>query len=153
MWCNSDNRDWRTIILDFSFSGISEKTLENVTRTLRDVQAALLTKFNAKTILIGHSLESDLKTLKLIHDCVVDTSILYPHKMGPPMKRALKTLCIEHLKKIIQEDGEFGSFLSAFPVALKCNFRSLLSDAGHNSAEDAEVCIDLVKHYLRNRIV
>lgn len=51
-------------------------------------------------------MESDLKMLKLIHDVVVDTSVLYPHKMGPPKKRALKTLCIEHLKRIIQEDGK-----------------------------------------------
>lgn len=61
--------------------------------------------FNSETILIGHSLESDFKALKLIHDIVVDTSVLYPHKMGPPKKRALKTLCIENLKKIIQESG------------------------------------------------
>lgn len=74
---------------------------------MRDVQAVLLSMFNSKTILIGHSLESDFKALKLIHGCVVDTSVLYPHRMGPPMKRALKTLCIENLKRIIQEDGEF----------------------------------------------
>lgn len=88
------------------YSGISEKTLQNVTRTLRDVQAVLLSMFNSKTILVGHSLESDFKALKLIHDMVVDTSILFPHKMGPPKKRALKTLCIENLKRIIQEDGK-----------------------------------------------
>lgn len=88
------------------YSGISEKTLQNVTRTLRDVQAVLLSMFNSKSILVGHSLESDFKALKLIHDCVVDTSILFPHKMGPPKKRALKTLCIENLKRIIQEDGK-----------------------------------------------
>lgn len=87
------------------YSGISEKTLQNVSRTLRDVQAVLLSMFNSKSILIGHSLESDFKALKLIHDMVIDTSILYPHKMGPPKKRALKTLCIENLKRIIQEDG------------------------------------------------
>lgn len=81
--------------------------LRNESRTLRDVQAVLLSMFNSKTVLIGHSLESDLKALKLIHDVVVDTSILYPHKMGPPQKRALKTLCIENLKRIIQEDGNF----------------------------------------------
>ncbi|PSN30046.1 putative exonuclease GOR [Blattella germanica] len=34
---------------------------------------------------------------------VVDTSVVFPHKMGPPKKRALKTLCWEHLNKIIQE--------------------------------------------------
>lgn len=90
----------------YRFSGISEETLRNESRTIRDVQAVLLSMFNSKTVLIGHSLESDLKVLKLIHDVVVDTSILFPHKMGPPKKRALKTLCIENLKKIIQEDGK-----------------------------------------------
>lgn len=87
------------------YSGITEKMLENETRTLRDIQAVLLSMFHSKTILIGHSLDSDMKALKLIHDVYVDTSILYPHKMGPPKKRALKTLCIENLKRIIQEDG------------------------------------------------
>lgn len=122
----------RNRIVDYNtkFSGISEETLQNVTSTLRDVQAVLLSMFHAKTILIGHSLESDLKALKLIHSVVVDTSILFPHKMGFPKKRALKTLCIENLKRIIQED-----------------------DAGHDSVEDSEVCIQLVKHYLRNRII
>lgn len=79
--------------------------LQNVSRSLRDVQAVLLSMFNSKTVLVGHSLDSDFKALKLIHDMVVDTSILYPHKMGPPKKRALKTLCIENLKRIIQEEG------------------------------------------------
>lgn len=96
----------------YRYSGISEKTLENVTRTLRDVQAVLLSMFNSKSILVGHSLESDFKALKLIHDLVVDTSILYPHKMGPPKKRALKTLCIENLKRIIQEDGKHSNLFS-----------------------------------------
>lgn len=156
------------------YSGISEKTLQNVNRTLRDVQAVLLSMFNSKTILIGHSLESDLKALKLIHDMVVDTSILYPHKMGPPKKRALKTLCIENLKRIIQEDGKHSNFSNdhmkfrAFPHRIASKYPNLaksfpfyfrssfsfvfFSEGGHNSAEDAEVCIDLVKHYLRNRI-
>lgn len=89
--------------------------LAHETRTLRDVQAVLLSMFHAKTILIGHSLESDLKTLKLIHDVVVDTSVLFPHKMGPPKKRALKTLCIENLKRIIQESGQL-PFLHNFTI-------------------------------------
>lgn len=94
-------------IVDYNtiYSGISEATLANVTRTLRDVQKMFRSMFNAKTVLIGHSLESDLKALKMIHNRVVDTSVLFPHKMGPPKKRALKTLCIENLKRIIQEDG------------------------------------------------
>lgn len=99
--------DNRIVDYNTTYSGISAATLANVTRTLRDVQRMLRTMFNANTVLIGHSLESDLKALKLIHDRVVDTSVLYPHKMGPPKKRALKTLCIENLKRIIQEDGEW----------------------------------------------
>ncbi|XP_026850764.1 RNA exonuclease 1 homolog [Drosophila persimilis] len=119
------------LIVDYNttYSGITESMLAKETRTLRDVQAVLMSMFHAKTVLVGHSLESDLKALKIIHDVVVDTSVLFPHKMGPPKKRALKTLCIENLKRIIQEN-----------------------EAGHDSAEDAEVCIQLIKYYLRNKI-
>ncbi|XP_053946451.1 RNA exonuclease 1 homolog isoform X2 [Anastrepha ludens] len=118
-------------IVDYNtvYSGITEAMLKHETRTLRDVQAILMSMFHSKSILVGHSLDSDLKALKLIHSVIVDTSVLFPHKMGPPKKRALKTLCIENLKRIIQEN-----------------------EAGHDSAEDAEVCIQLVKFYLRNKI-
>lgn len=90
--------------------------LKNEKRTLRDIQAVILSMFHSKTILIGHSLESDLKALKLIHSLVVDTSVLFPHKMGPPKKRALKTLCIEYLKRIIQENGKFTEESSNDPL-------------------------------------
>ena len=39
--------------------------MEDVKITIRDVQAALLARFSDKTILIGHSLESDLHALKV----------------------------------------------------------------------------------------
>lgn len=107
--------------------------------------------FHSKTILIGHSLDSDLKALKLIHNTVVDTSVLYPHKMGLPKKKALKTLCIDHLKRIIQENGNgINLFLDMECFSTKDS--SLFSEHGHNSAEDAEVCIQLIKCYLKNRI-
>ena len=78
--------------------------------------------FSAETILIGHSLESDLKALKLLHATVVDTSVVFPHKMGPPYKRALRMLAAELLLRIIQNDV-----------------------GGHDSAEDALACLDLMK--------
>ncbi|XP_045778911.1 RNA exonuclease 1 homolog [Maniola jurtina] len=121
-------------IIDYNtrYSGITEEQMSEVKTTLLDVQATLLTMFNSKTILIGHSLESDFKALKLIHDTVIDTSVLYPHKMGPPYKRALRNLSSEYLKKIIQNSVD-----------------------GHDSAEDATVCMELliykVKEDLKTR--
>lgn len=44
---------------------MTEEDLENTSITLRDVQAVLLNMFSADTILIGHSLESDLFALKV----------------------------------------------------------------------------------------
>lgn len=94
------------IIFCNRFSGITEEDMKDVTTTMLDVQATLLTMFSNKTILVGHSLESDFKALKLLHDTVVDTSVMFPHKNGYPQKRALKNLCSEYLRKIIQNDGE-----------------------------------------------
>ncbi|XP_063849289.1 serine-rich adhesin for platelets-like isoform X2 [Scylla paramamosain] len=111
-------------ILDYNtrFSGITENDMEDVKLTIRDVQAALLARFSDKTILIGHSLESDLHALKIIHTTVVDTSVVFPHKMGAPYKRALKNLAAEYLKRIIQDDV-----------------------SGHDSAEDAIACLHLMQ--------
>jgi RNA exonuclease 1 len=97
----------RVIDYNTRYSGITEATLsKSDVKSLPEIQAVLLAMFHSRTILVGHSLESDFKALKLIHDTVIDTSVLYPHKMGPPKKKALKTLCIDHLKKIIQEEGK-----------------------------------------------
>ena len=54
-------------ILDYNtrFSGINEGDLTDVKTTIRDVQAILLSKFSNKTILIGHSFDSDLRALKV----------------------------------------------------------------------------------------
>ena len=80
--------------------------MKDVSTSIFDVQATFLTMFSSKTILIGHSLESDFKALKLLHDTVVDTSVMFPHRNGYPQKRALKNLCSEYLRKIIQNDGK-----------------------------------------------
>ncbi|KAI4828800.1 hypothetical protein KUCAC02_022872 [Chaenocephalus aceratus] len=110
-------------VVDYNtrFSGVTEEDLENATITLRDVQAVLLSMFSAESILIGHSLESDLLALKLIHSTVVDTAIVFPHRLGAPYKRALRNLMADHLKRIIQDNVN-----------------------GHDSSEDASACLELM---------
>jgi RNA exonuclease 1 len=47
------------------YSGITEEQLRDVKVTLADVQAHLVTLMDADTILVGHSLENDLRALKV----------------------------------------------------------------------------------------
>ncbi|GFR89721.1 RNA exonuclease 1-like protein, partial [Elysia marginata] len=93
-----------TDIIDYNtrFSGITAADMKGVTTDIRGVQAVMLSMISEKTILMGHSLESDLIALKLIHSTVVDTSLVFPHRLGLPFKRALRNLMLEHLQKIIQ---------------------------------------------------
>jgi RNA exonuclease 1 len=44
--------------------------------------------------------------LQIIHSTVVDTAIVFPHRLGLPYKRALKTLMAEYVRKIIQDSGK-----------------------------------------------
>nr|XP_046208681.1 RNA exonuclease 1 homolog [Oncorhynchus gorbuscha] len=115
-------------VVDYNtrFSGVTEEDLENASITLRDVQAVMLNMFNAESILIGHSLESDLFALKVIHSTVVDTAIVFPHRLGLPYKRALRNLMADHLKRIIQDSVE-----------------------GHDSSEDACACMELMMWKIR----
>jgi RNA exonuclease 1 len=98
--------------------------LANVTTTLQDIQKKLLEILHPKTILIGHSLDSDLKALKLTHPYIIDTAVVYPHPRGPPLKSSLKWLAQKYLGKEIQKGH---------------------GATGHDSIEDAKTCLDLVK--------
>lgn len=104
------------------WSGITASMLEPVTTTLADIQKELLELITPRTILVGHSLNSDLNALKLTHPFLVDTGILYPHPRGPPYKQSLKWLAQKYLKREVQKGAQ-----------------------GHDSVEDARTCLDLVK--------
>jgi len=105
------------------FSGITPEILENVTTTLTDIQNELLQILGPSSVLLGHSLDSDLNALKLTHPFVVDTSMIYPHPRGLPLRSSLKYLTTKYLKREIQTAGA----------------------NGHNSVEDAQAVLDLVK--------
>jgi len=85
---------------------------------------------NSDTVLVGHALDNDLKTLRMIHHRCVDTAILFPHKAGLPYRRALKDLVKEHLGQSIQTGG-----------ALE----------GHSSVEDSIATLDLVRWHVLNK--
>uniref|UniRef100_A0A7N6ANN1 Exonuclease domain-containing protein n=1 Tax=Anabas testudineus TaxID=64144 RepID=A0A7N6ANN1_ANATE len=110
-------------VIDYNtrFSGISEEEVKGNHTSLREVQQTLLSFISADTILIGHGLEADLCTLKLLHGTVVDTSVVFPHRLGPPHKLTLNNLTAEYLRRIIQE-----------------------SVCGHDTAEDAAACMELM---------
>ena len=115
-------KDYRT-----KYSGIDEAMLVDVTVTLEDVQKELQQLLPSNCILIGHSLENDMKALKLCHPYVVDTSILFSPNALPKFKPALKHVT----KKILDRDIQCGN-------------------DGHDPTEDAQACMELVKKKLES---
>ncbi|XP_047197292.1 RNA exonuclease 1 homolog isoform X2 [Hippoglossus stenolepis] len=94
-------------VIDYNtrFSGIGEEDVKGNYTSVREVQETLQSFISADTILIGHGLEADLCGLKLLHGTVVDTSLVFPHRLGPPHKLTLNKLTAEYLLRIIQESG------------------------------------------------
>ncbi|VDL72251.1 unnamed protein product [Nippostrongylus brasiliensis] len=93
-------------VIDYNtrFSGLTANQVEASTIDLFEAQNRLFELVNERSILIGHSLESDLKAMRLRHERVVDTAVVFEHRQGFPFKRALRNLASEYLQKIIQED-------------------------------------------------
>ncbi|CAH3173769.1 unnamed protein product [Porites evermanni] len=91
---------------------ISVVSLRDVINPPKELRRILLLIFNDLQFFFS----------QLIHSKVVDTSIVFPHRLGPPYKRALRNLMADYLKKIIQDSVE-----------------------GHDSHEDARACLELMR--------
>ncbi|KIM90892.1 hypothetical protein PILCRDRAFT_811388 [Piloderma croceum F 1598] len=114
------------------FSGVTPENHAKAVLPLTSIRESLDSYINSDTILIGHALDNDLKTLRMIHSRCVDTAILFPHRAGPPYRRALKDLVKEHLGTLIQAGG---------------------GSVGHSSVEDSIATLDLVRWYILNKPV
>jgi len=116
-----------TEIIDYNsaYSGIYENTLANIDITLSEVQETLKEHIHEDTILVGHSLDNDLRALRISHKNCIDTSLLFPHRI-PNYRHSLRYLALEHLSRKIRYEGR------------------------HSSIEDARTTMDLFFQHLIN---
>lgn len=123
------------------WSGITEADLAPITTTLAEAQAHIFRLLgppqpnpfsttpssdpHVTPILLGHSLESDLKALKISHPLCIDTALIFHHPRGRPLKPGLAWLTKKWCGREIQ--AQLG---------------------GHDPEEDARACIELLQKKL-----
>ncbi|EIW72717.1 hypothetical protein TREMEDRAFT_24631 [Tremella mesenterica DSM 1558] len=115
--------------LNSRFSGIKPGELDEAVMDLPAVRSACCAFIGPETIIVGHGLENDLRALRLLHDKIIDTAIVFPHDKGHPFRRALRDIVKEKLGVFIQDRT---------------------ADLGHSSAVDAKATLDLLKWQVRD---
>lgn len=94
-----------------------------------EARALFLSHITRSTPVLGHALENDLNTIRLIHPTIIDTVLLYPTRNGLPYRHGLRTLAKWHLDQDIQTAGA----------------------AGHDSFEDARTTGELVRFKIKEK--
>lgn len=98
-------------------------------RSPAEARALLFKYISPTTPLIGHALENDLRAMRIIHPCIVDTVDLFPHSQGLPKRNSLKMLTSIRLDWNIQEGF-----------------------SGHDSHIDARAAGELVRVKIREEV-
>jgi len=115
-------------VIDYltKYSGITAELLEKSQEQLvelEQVQASLLSWVAADDILCGHSLENDLKAVRVVHNRIVDAALLF-RPTGAKFKYSLQTLSTMLLRKRMRDQSQS-------------------RPAHHCSQEDAETALSL----------
>lgn len=116
-----------TIVWHCSNDWLQVKTVLRLIHSCFHIQEEFLKLVYRETILVGHSLENDLLALKISHNLVIDTAILYKHSRGSSHKTALRVLARRFLSQEIQQSGD-----------------------GHDSIEDAKATMELALLKIRH---
>ncbi|KAM9924720.1 hypothetical protein OXX59_004340 [Metschnikowia pulcherrima] len=112
----------KVLDLNTKWSGVAEIKEEAV--SFEDSIMLLGEIADANTVMVGHGLENDMNAMRLIHNKLVDTAVLYPkHKTSPTFRFSLKQLTFQYLGRNIQA-GE------------------------HDSGEDSLAAIDVTKYFI-----
>ena len=103
-------------LLQPEFSGVTQDALQDVDTRIEDIQLRLLSVIADKDIIVGHSLENDLRALRLVHNNVIDTSVVF--------RRNDRKFSLRHLTNVLCQ-------------------RKIQTGHGHCSVEDAEAAMVL----------
>jgi len=106
------------------YSGLTAEIMADAKISLEDAQQMFVERFDATTIFVGHSLEQDLRALRIVHLNIIDTAVLHCRKFSCNQKPKLKFLCALHLNRLIQ------------------------TGIGHDSIEDAKAAMILALYFL-----
>lgn len=104
------------------WSGITKEMMQDVTKTLEQVQKDVSNVLPSDAILVGQSLNCDLSAMKLMHPYVIDTSVIFNISGDRNRKSKLQVLA----KAFLDEDIQMKS-------------------TGHNSIEDSTASLKLTK--------
>lgn len=92
--------------------------LQSVETRIEDIQVRLLSMIDENDIIVGHSLENDLRALRIVHDKIIDTSVLFRGTNG-------RKFSLKHLSNVLMQKK------------IQCGSH------GHCSTEDAEAALVL----------
>ncbi|XP_019085553.1 PREDICTED: small RNA degrading nuclease 1-like [Camelina sativa] len=95
-------------VLDYmtSISGVTAEDIKKATLSVVDIQEILRPFLSTGTILVGHSLDHDLKVLKIDHPKVIDTSLVFKYPNARKFRRpSLNDLCKSMLGYEVQKAG------------------------------------------------